>query len=150
MNTLEIKRIAIVTDDSKRIELIEWSYFNREVLSQHQIIASGSTADLLQGTLNKSITATIPAAEGYREVAQMIENQEIDILISFGDPNKSESHQAGLIGLLISAISEDIIVATNLATANLVVNSLSNTKSKKRQIKNKAAAWVVDEYGATV
>ena len=59
MNNLKkaaaVKRIAIVATDNKRADLIEWSYFNKDILTQHQLTAVGETGIVLEGTLNITI-----------------------------------------------------------------------------------------------
>ena len=139
-NMKKIQRIAIVIDENKRTNLIEWSYFNREVLRQHEIIANEITSGLLQGTLDKPITPLLSqTGDGYREFSQMIERQEIDILIFFGDPSKPDTHHTAIGDLLIMAFNQNIITACNLVTADMVVASLQTGPSKRLKQKNKAA-----------
>jgi methylglyoxal synthase len=49
-----VKRIAIVADDARKNDLIEWSFHHREVLKRHQLIAAAYTADVLEGTVSTS------------------------------------------------------------------------------------------------
>ena len=121
------KKIAIVVDESKRTSLIEWSYFNREILSQHQIISNETTAGLLKGTLNKQIyTLAGTDGDGNRELAQMMMKGSVDILILLIDGGKSKIG-FGMIDLLAIAREKNIIMACNQATADLVVTSLFST-----------------------
>jgi methylglyoxal synthase len=118
------KRIAIVVDESKRTNLIEWSYFNKEILSQHQIIAYESTGRLLKGTLDKHINI-LPGTDGdgNQQLAQMIMNENIDILILLNDAGKVKNG-LGMSDLLGIAREKNIIVACNQATSDMVITSL--------------------------
>lgn len=126
MNSLKkIERIAVVVDDDKRTSLIEWSYFNRHTLSQYEIIADASTADLLKGTLNVPVTALASnSTGGYREVAKLVEKNAIDVLIYFGNLSTNGIVQPGIRDLLELAHSQNIVTANNSATANLVIEAL--------------------------
>ena len=125
MTNKKIEKIAVVADDDKRTSLIEWSYFNRHTLSRYGIIADESTADLLKGTLNVPVTALASdSAGGYREVAKLVENNEIDILIYFGSLCKDGVAQPGIRDLLALAHNQNIVTASNPATANLVMQAL--------------------------
>jgi methylglyoxal synthase len=124
-NVKKIERIAVVADDDKRTSLIEWSYFNRYTLSRYRIIADESTADLLKGTLIVPVTALASdSAGGYREVAKLVQKNEIDILIYFGSLYKDDIPQSGMMDLLALAHDQNIVTASNPATANLVIQAL--------------------------
>src|SRR6478736_2788560 len=78
-NQHPVKRIAIVAYDDNQKNLIEWSFFNRQILQQHELTALGTNSRLLQGTLGIHITALpAPAAAGYQELAQLIRNEKKD------------------------------------------------------------------------
>ena len=131
----KIKKIAIVVDDNKRTDLIEWSYFNKDILCQHEIIANEITADLLKGTLNIPITTLLTGtADGHRELANLLERKAIEILIFFGNPAKADIHQTGISDLLVLAGDQNILTACNRITADLIIGSLeaqSTQKTKK-------------------
>ena len=118
------KRIAIVSDEQMRTELIEWSYFNREVLREQNIIANQATADLLKGTLDVPVTALPAAMDGHRELTQMIETKAIDIMIYFGNPTRTPSSPGGISDLLLLAFDHNIITACNVTTAELIIRTL--------------------------
>jgi len=42
------KRIALVAHDNKKPDLLEWARFNRGLLKEHELWATGSTGLLLQ------------------------------------------------------------------------------------------------------
>ena len=81
------KRIAIVADDNKRTELIEWSYFNKEILEQHELTAISETAEVLEGTLKSPVKKLFTRdTGGYEELAELMEANKIDILFFFAEP----------------------------------------------------------------
>jgi hypothetical protein len=42
------KRIALVAHDHKKQDLVEWARFNRSIIAQHEIYATGTTGKLLE------------------------------------------------------------------------------------------------------
>lgn len=119
-----IKNIAFIADDIKKTELIEWSYFNRRLLAEHNIIATGMAGNILEGTLNKVINK-IPAAGfgGYQKLTALIEEGKVDALIVFSEDTGIHLLVNAKKSLLASAEENNIVVAVNRTTADFVLNS---------------------------
>jgi methylglyoxal synthase len=49
------KRIALVAHDNKKQDLLEWAKFNRHVLAQHIVYATGTTGRVLEAELEIDI-----------------------------------------------------------------------------------------------
>ncbi|MBV9960618.1 MAG: methylglyoxal synthase [Parafilimonas sp.] len=119
----KIKNIAIIALDSKKTDLIEWSYFNKEFLIPHSIFAFGFAANILEGTLNKIITELEPAnMGGHRQLCNLIENGKVDALVIFGESNELFESK-DLKAILEAAVEYNIIVAVNRTTADFVLHS---------------------------
>ena len=81
-----VKRIAFVANDNNRKSLIEWSYYNQEILKNHELIATGVMADILEGTVGVPVTKLQNSASAANhQLAAMIADQQIDILLFFWD-----------------------------------------------------------------
>jgi methylglyoxal synthase len=52
----ERKRIAPIAHDSRKKDLIEWARFNRHILADHVVLATGATGKLLEQVLGIEIT----------------------------------------------------------------------------------------------
>ena len=124
-NQHPVKRIAIVAYDDNQKHLIEWSFFNRQILRQHEITALGANARLLQGTLGIHVAALpAPTVAGYQELAQLIRKEKIDVIIFLGDASELNSSDTGIKELLHLAIEHNITIAGNTATAGIILESL--------------------------
>jgi methylglyoxal synthase len=120
-----VKRIAFVASDNNRKSLIEWSYYNQEVLKAHELIATGVMADILEGTISVPVTRLpdgLSAAN--QQLAAMIAAQKIDILLFFWDPVQPLQQENGIRYLHNMAVTNNIIIACNLATADFVLSSV--------------------------
>lgn len=123
-NTAATKRIAIVATENKRADLIEWSYFNKELLTQHQLTACGETGIVLEGTLNTVINKLFTAdTGGYQQLARLIEKGKIDILFFFAEPATSVEKDLDLKNLLVVAAKHNVVVASNKVTTEMVMAS---------------------------
>lgn len=128
MNT--IKRIAFAASDNNRKSLIEWSYYNQEILKNHQLIATGSMAAILEGTIGVPVTRLQDGVSpANQQLASMIAEQKIDILIFFWDPVQPLHRSNGIRYLHDMAVTGNIIVACNLATADFVLSSVLMDKT---------------------
>jgi methylglyoxal synthase len=136
-NAAATKRIAIVATDNKRADLIEWSYFNKAILTQHQLTAIGETGIVLEGTLNITINKLFTAdTGGYQQLAGLIENGNIDMLFFFADPDSSVEKDLDLKNLLVVVAKHNVIVASNKVTTKMVMASEFSGSEQAVQRKN--------------
>ncbi len=49
------KRIALVAHDHKKADLMEWVGHNKEVLSKHELFATGTTGKLIEEKLDRPV-----------------------------------------------------------------------------------------------
>ncbi len=122
----KIKNIAFLASDNKKSELIEWSYFNRNLLIKHEITAIGSAIKILEGTLNKPVNKLISGPlGGYRMLAEMIADNKIDALVFF---TSNETQHQDFELLMESIKDNNAIIAFNKTTADFIFNSPLMTK----------------------
>jgi methylglyoxal synthase len=123
-NMTTVKRIAITAQESKKTELIEWTYFKKEALAKHNLVATGTTANVVEGTVNMPVQKLLSGATGgYKQLADMIEAGDIDALIFFSDATTNFFCNSEVKHLLEAAISSNIIVCCNRTTADYVLDS---------------------------
>lgn len=129
MNTRTMKKtktIAFIASENKKSELIEWSYFNRDLLVKHEIIAVGSAIQILEGTLNKTVNKLISGPlGGYKMMAEMIDEGKIDVLVLF---TSDETQHKDFDLFMESVKSNNVIIAFNKSTADFIFNSPLMTK----------------------
>ena len=117
----KIKNIAFIASDNKKSELIEWSYFNRDLLMKHEIIAVGLAGKILEGTLNKTVNKIISGPlGGYKMVAEMMDEGLIDMLVLF---TSDETQQKDFDLFMESVKNNNVIIAFNKSTADFIFSS---------------------------
>ena len=118
------KRIALVAHDNMKMALMEWARYNRELLSQHELYATGSTGTLLSGALDVEVRCFKSGPlGGDQQIGAKISEGGIDMVIFFWDPLEPHPHDVDVKALLRIAVVYNIPIACNRASADFVISS---------------------------
>ncbi len=118
------KKIALVAHDNKKRDLLEWAKFNRDLLSHHQVLATGTTGKILEQELGFKISRlkSGPLGGDQQIGAKIVENK-VDFLIFFWDPLEPQPHDPDVKALLRMAVVWNIPIACNRASADFMISS---------------------------
>ena len=150
---MKILNIALVAHDARKQELIEWCRHNAELLSQHNLYGTGTTAKLISKIVTghepgdnlisikliEPLKHIIPLLSGPlggdQQIGAMIAEGKIDILIFFCDNLVTQGHQQDVSALSRLASLYNIAFATNRTTADMIITStLINDENYNRII----------------
>ncbi len=117
-------RIALIAHDSRKDDLQEWVGYNRAVLAEHELCATGTTGALVAARWGLPVTRFKSGPlGGDQQIGAKIAAGEIDVLVFFWDPLEPHPHEPDVRALLRVAVLYNIPIACNRATADFIVAS---------------------------
>lgn len=121
---LEKKRIALVAHTNKKLDLLDWARFNRELLAQHELYSTATTGKMLEQELGLAIHKLRSGPlGGDQQIGAKISEGNLDFLIFFWDPLEMHPHSADVKALIRVAVVWNIPVACNRASADFIITS---------------------------
>ena len=118
------KHIALIAHDAKKVHLIKWIKENKEQLSKHFLCGTGTTARMIVEETSLPVRAFESGPlGGDQQIGASIVEGNIDFMIFFWDPLSSQPHDPDVKALLRISALYDIPVATNVSTADFLLNS---------------------------
>ena len=120
----DVKNIVLIAHDSRKKDLLEWVQYNRAVLTEHRLFATGTTGALIARRAELEVTCFKSGPlGGDQQVGAKISDGDLDILIFFWDPLEPQPHDPDVKALLRIAVLYNIPTACNRATADFLVAS---------------------------
>ncbi len=121
-----MKTIALVAHDGKKADMVAWATYNRGALAHYQLVATESTAHLLQNKVGLEVEAVQPGPlGGDAQIGARVVEGRIDGVIFLVDPLDKHPHDPDIQTLQRLCIVHNVPLATNVATADSIMVWLS-------------------------
>lgn len=133
--------IALIADDVKKELMLQFCTAYCGILSRHNICATGSTGKLVAEATGLPVTRFLSGDQGGDEqIAARISCQEIDLVLFFRDPNSTVQHEINELNLLRLCDLHLVPLATNIATAEVLIHGLERGDLDWREIERDKAS----------
>ena len=129
-------RIALIAHDKKKNDIIELAKKYKDVLAQHELYATGTTGTLIMGetglVINRMKSGPLG---GDQQIGSMIACSELDLVVFLRDPLTAQPHEPDVSALLRLCDVVNIPLATNIASAQIMLNALGKAEIPCQKIK---------------
>ena len=117
--------IALIAHDAKKELMVQFCIAYCGILSRHTLLATGATGKLISEATGLNIVTLLGGNQGgSQQIAARIGCVEVDMLLVFRDPLKTSSKDPDETALLRLCDVHQIPVATNIATAEMLIRGL--------------------------
>lgn len=117
--------IGLIAHDNKKKLMQNFCIAYRGILSKNELYATGTTGRLIEEVTNLNIHKFLAGhLGGGQQLSAQIEHNTIDLVIFLRDPINSKSHEPNVHEIVRLCDLHNIPIATNLATAELLIKAL--------------------------
>jgi len=118
-------KIALIAHDHKKDEMVNCTIAYEAIFKKHDLYATGTTGNRImdETTLDVTRLQSGPLG-GDQQIGAMVANNELDLILFFRDPLTAQPHEPDVNALLRLCDVYGIPLATNIATAELLLQSI--------------------------
>ena len=117
--------IALIAHDEKKNEMVNFSIAYEHIFTKHSLFATGTTGKRIMDETNLSIVRLMSGPlGGDQQIGSMVATGDMDLIIFFRDPLTAQPHEPDVSALLRLCDVYGIPLATNIATADLLIRSI--------------------------
>ena len=131
--------IAIIAQNRKKELMVQFCIAYCGLLVKHYLSATATTGKMIIDATGLKIDCLLPGSTGgEQQVAARVAYNEIDLVLMFRDPMEKYQNDTQINDLLRSCDQNCIPVATNVATAEVLIQGLARGDLAWREIDPKA------------
>ncbi|MDD6187401.1 MAG: methylglyoxal synthase [Oscillospiraceae bacterium] len=129
--------IALIAHDKKKELMVQFCIAYSGILSKHTLLATGITGKMVAEATGLNVHRFLGGSQGGdQQIAARLQYNEIDMLLFFRDPLTAKSSEPNDKNLLRLCDENNIPVATNIATAEVLIHGLERGDLDWRNIVN--------------
>lgn len=130
--------IAFIAHDRKKEEIVNFVTAYENVFVPHKLYSTGTTGMRIMEQTSLSIHRFMSGPlGGDQQIGALVAQNEMDLIIFLRDPLMAQPHEPDIIALLRLCDVQGIPVATNVATAELLVKALQRGDFAWRELVHK-------------
>lgn len=127
--------IGLISHDSKKKLMQNFCVAYRNILIKNNLFATGTTGRLVEEASNLTVRKFLAGhLGGEQQLGAMIEQNEMDLVIFLREPIAPKRHDPDVNRIFHLCDTHNIPLATNLATAELMIKSLDRGELDWREM----------------
>ena len=120
-----MKKLALIAHDGRKDALIEWAKTHRDFLRTREIVATGTTGLRLQQEVGLAVHRFKSGPlGGDLQIGALVCEEQIEAVFFLRDPLTPHPHEPDISALMKVCDTYNVPLATNVASANLLVFGL--------------------------
>ncbi|WP_228548334.1 methylglyoxal synthase [Sporosarcina obsidiansis] len=117
--------IALIAHDEKKAELVNFTIAYEHLFAKHDLYATGTTGKRIMQETDLSVNRLMSGPlGGDQQIGAMIATGQLDLILFFRDPLTAQPHEPDVSALLRLCDVYGIPLATNLASAELLLRAI--------------------------
>lgn len=129
--------IALIAHDKKKDLMVNFCIAYKHVLVKHKLFATGTTGRLINEATGIDVHCFLSGPlGGDQQIGSMVAFNDIDLLVFFRDPLTAMPHEPDVSALLRLCDVHNIPLATNMASAEILIKGLERGDFQWRSIVN--------------
>lgn len=117
--------IALIAHDQKKEEMVQLAIAYKHLLKKHRLFATGTTGGRITEATGLPVHRFLSGPlGGDQQIGAKVAQNEIDCIIFLRDPLTAQPHEPDILALLRVADVHQIPLATNIATAEVLIRSI--------------------------
>lgn len=129
--------IAFIAHDKKKELMVQFCIAYKGILNKHTLFATDTTGKLITENTDMDVYRFLPGHQGGdQQIGARVAYNEIDLVFFFRDPNTKEDREPDVMNLLRLCDMHSIPIATNIATAEVLIHGLDRGDFEWRDILN--------------
>ncbi|SDH41677.1 methylglyoxal synthase [Alteribacillus bidgolensis] len=119
--------IALIAHDKKKEDIIRFVQAYKPVIEKHSLHATGTTGARLEEETGITVTKHLSGPlGGDQQIGSLVADGVIDLILFFRDPLTAQPHEPDISALIRLCDVHSVPVATNMATAEVLVKGLNS------------------------
>ena len=129
--------IALIAHDEKKELMVQFCIAYKGIFAKHNLVATSTTGGLITDATGLEVHRFLAGSQGGdQQIGARIAYNEIDLVLFFRDPLTSKSYEPDVLNILRLCDIHNIPVATNMATAEVLILGLDKGYLDWRDIVN--------------
>ncbi len=129
--------IALIAHDKKKELMVDFCIAYCGILGKHDLFATGTTGRMVSEATGLKVHRFLSGPQGGdQQIGARIAYNEIDLVLFFRDPLTVQPHEPDVNALLRLCDVNNIPLATNVATAEVLIQGLARGDLDWRDIVN--------------
>ena len=122
-------KIALIAHDKKKDDMIALAIKYKDTLASHELYATGTTGTLVMGETGLKIKRMRSGPlGGDQQIGSMVAEGKLDLIVFLRDPLTSQPHEPDVSALLRLCDVQSIPLATNVKSAEIMLEAVSSKK----------------------